>query len=105
MPAEELWHFYAGDPVEHVRLSPTGGDSRVNVLGTELAGGQCPQLAVPGGVWQGARLKTGSQPNGWALLGCTVTPAWSEAEFELGDRAVLAREFPGAAEWIVALTR
>lgn len=105
IPAEELWHFHAGDPVDHVYLHPTGGDVHVNVLGVELAGGQRPQLAVPGGVWQGARLKKGPQSHGWALLGCTVTPAWSEAEFELGERAALTREFPGAAQWIGALTR
>jgi len=103
--AEELWHFHAGDPVEHVQLNPADGGVHVNVLGTELLGGQRPQLAVSGGIWQGARLMTGSRANGWALLGCTVTPAWSDEEFELGERAALMREFPGAAKWIGALTR
>ena len=118
LPAEELWHFYAGDPVEHVQLvrraqspEPVEGleqpddSARVNVLGADLASGQIPQLVVPGGVWQGARLKPGAQTQGWALLGCTVTPAWADEAFELGNRAALAREFPGAAGWVAALTR
>ncbi len=105
MPAEELWHFYAGDPVEHVQLDAGSGAARVNVLGPELAAGQIPQLVVSGGRWQGARLMAGARPHGWALLGCTVTPAWDEREFELGARDLLLREFSAAAEWIVALTR
>ena len=105
MPAEELWHFYAGDPVEHVTLDTAAGTARVTVLGPELLAGQQPQLTVPGGVWQGARLLPTGRQRGWALLGCTVTPAWDEREFELGSRAALLGEFPGAAGWIGALTR
>ena len=105
LQAEELWHFYAGDPVEHVQLTATDGAGRVTVLAAELAAQQRPQLVVPGGRWQGARLAAGARPRGWALLGCTLTPAWTESEFELGSRAALLREFPGAAEWIGALTR
>jgi predicted cupin superfamily sugar epimerase len=55
MPAEELWHFHAGDPVEHVQLIPASGSAHVNVLGTDLTAGHRPQLAVPRGIWQGAR--------------------------------------------------
>ena len=105
MPAEELWHFHAGDPVEHVQLDPSTQNATVNVLGVGLTAGQRPQLAVAGGVWQGARLLAGAQAQGWALLGCTVTPAWRDEEFELGERTALMREFPGAAAWIGALTR
>ena len=105
MPAEELWHFYAGDPVEHVMLDAAAGAAQVTVLGTELLAQQRPQLTVPGGVWQGARLLPAGRLRGWALLGCTVTPAWAEEEFELGLRPELLREFPGATGWIEALTR
>lgn len=116
--SEELWHFHAGDAVEHMQLlrpannpepvaglDPADGPARVNVLGPELAAGQRPQLVVPGGVWQGARLAAGTPVHGWALLGCTVTPAWADGEFELGNRAALTKEFPGATGWIGALTR
>lgn len=105
LQAEELWHFHAGDPVEHVQLNATDGAVRVTLLGSELAAQQRPSLVVPGGVWQGARLAACASLRGWALLGCTLTPAWAEQEFELGSRAALEREFPGAAEWIRVLTR
>lgn len=103
--AEEVWHFYGGDPVEHVQLDPQGRTLSVTVLGAEILTGEQPQLAVRGGVWQGARLMAGSRRRGWALLGCTMTPAWVESDFALGSRAELRRQFPDAAEWIHALTR
>jgi predicted cupin superfamily sugar epimerase len=77
----------------------------VTVLGPDLLAKQQPQLVVQGGVWQGARLFAGDRPRGWALLGCRVTPAWDEREFELGVRAALLGKFPGAAGWVLALTR
>ena len=105
LKAEEMWHFYAGDPVEHVQLDPNGRTARVAVLGLDFDSKQVPQLVVPGGVWQGARITLPPAARGWALLGCTVTPAWDDSEFELGARAPLEREFPAAADWIAALTR
>jgi predicted cupin superfamily sugar epimerase len=102
--AEERWNFYAGDPVEQVQLGPGEDPVRVTVLGAEAPASRST-LVVAGGVWQGARLCVGTGRRGWALLGCTLAPAWAEEDFELGRRAALLREFPRAAEWINALTR
>ena len=85
-------------------LDPRGGAIRVTRLGPDVLAGDAPQLAVPGGCWQGARLAPGGT-RGWALLGCTLAPAWDEREFELGERAALLREFPGAAAHIAELAR
>jgi predicted cupin superfamily sugar epimerase len=101
--ADEVWHFYAGDPVEHVTLDPRTGHARVTRLGSNVSGGEQPQLVVPGGVWQGARLARSDA--GWALVGCTLTPAWNERDFTLGGREALLQDWPAAAEWICALTR
>jgi predicted cupin superfamily sugar epimerase len=114
--ADEVWHFYVGDAVEHVTLDAKTGGACVTRLGVDVTTRELPQLAVPGGTWQGARLAldgTGERragPStrlraGWALIGCTLTPAWNDSDFELGARASLLREFPAAAEWIRALTR
>ncbi|MBI5769414.1 MAG: cupin domain-containing protein [Verrucomicrobia bacterium] len=111
LQADEVWHFYAGDPVEHVTLDLATGGAVVARLGTDLTAGERPQVVVPRGVWQGARpanAQTGSSARlraGWSLVGCTLTPAWEERAFELGAREALLREFPGAAEWVRTLTR
>lgn len=102
LSTEEVWHFYAGDPVEHLILDPASGKGLKTQLGSNFASGETPQLVVPGGSWQGARLAPGGA---WALLGCTMSPGWDEREFTLGDRADLAARFPVWATDIRALTR
>ena len=111
MPTDELWFFHAGDAVEHVQLQPDGPSPIVTVLGANFAGGQTPQLIVRGGAWQGAHLSqqatagSADTQHGWALMSCTMAPAWDETEFELGDRGALLRDFSEAAPWIFRLTR
>jgi uncharacterized protein len=75
--ADELWHFYAGDPLE-LRREWADGRSDVVLLGSDVAAGQQPQAVVAAGVWQSAR------PRGrFALVGATVTPAFTFEGFEL----------------------
>ena len=112
LPTDEVWHFYAGDAVEHVVLDPRNGAVRVTQLGADVPAGEVPQLVAPGGCWQGARIAAdvarGSPTAfkaGWTLLGCTLAPAWDERDFELGERPALLREFPDAGALIRALTR
>ncbi len=100
----EIWHFHAGDTVEHVQLHPQEAQPRITRLGASPDRGEEPQLVVPAAVWQGARLAAGGT-HGWALLGCTLAPAWDEQEWEPGRREDLLRTFPAAAALIHALTR
>ena len=103
LDADELWHFHAGDPVEHVQLTPAA-PARITSLGVDFSAGHVPQLCVPRGVWQGARLASPIR-HGWALVSCTMTPGWSETGFTLGERTALLRDFPRSADSITALTR
>jgi len=108
---DEIWHFYAGDAVDHVQLDPATGSLRRVRLGADVLGGEQPQLVVPAGVWQGARLavadvgRSDSARKGFALMGCTMSPGWDAAGFTLGARAELERAFPDGAEFIRDLTR
>lgn len=77
--ATEVWHFYAGEPLE-LRLAPNDGHgpAEAHVLGTDLDRGERPQIVVPDGWWQAAR------PLGaWTLVGCTVAPGFRFEGFEL----------------------
>lgn len=100
LASDEVFHFYAGDPVEQLRLFPDGR-AGVTILGGDLAAGMAPQSVVPAGVWQGARLIPGGR---YALLGCTVAPGFDYADYEHGARAALAAAYPGFAALIAALT-
>jgi predicted cupin superfamily sugar epimerase len=101
LPADEVFHFYAGGPVEMLQLSPDG-QGRVVTLGSDVTAGQRPQVVVPRGVWQGSSLLPGSP---FALLGTTMAPAFDFADYEAGDRDALTRQYPAFADLIRRLTR
>lgn len=100
LATDEIFHFYLGDPVEMLMLSPDGG-ARIVTLGHELYRGARPQVTVPAGTWQGSRLRPGGQV---ALLGCTLAPGFDLADFEAGRRADLLARWPERADLIRALT-
>lgn len=101
LDAAEQWEFQAGDPVEHVQLVPQEGAVHSHILSRETN----RTLMVPVGVWQGARLAGCPKPRGWALLSCSMTPAWREKGFEAGERDALRLAFPTATALITSLTR
>lgn len=70
--AAEVWHHYAGAPLE-LTIEGTPG-----VLGPDVVAGERPQLVVPPGAWQSAR-----SLGAWTLVGCTVSPAFEFEHFEL----------------------
>ncbi|MGB5808881.1 MAG: cupin domain-containing protein [Polyangiales bacterium] len=75
--ATEVWHFYAGAPIE-LSTCEEGGAIEVHHLGPELARGQRPQVIIAPHVWQAAR-----SLGAWTLVGCTVSPAFEFEHFEL----------------------
>ena len=100
LPGDEVFHFYAGDPVRMLQLWPDG-TTRTLVLGTDLKASQVPQLVVPGGVWQGSVLIDGGS---WGLLGATMAPGFDYADYASGDRAELTAKYPAEAHMIERLT-
>ena len=103
--ADELWHFYSGDPVEHWQLTSCSAEPTRTVLGADILHGQATQLIVPARTWQAARLDPVTGARGWALLGCTMCPGWDPTRFELESSAALARHYPAASRIIAELTR
>lgn len=70
--AAECWLWQAGGPL---RLRLPGGEV---LLGPDLAAGQRLLHVVPAGAWQAAEPVAG-----WALVACTVSPAFTFAGFEM----------------------
>lgn len=108
LASDEIFHHYAGDAVEMLQLHPDGS-SRHMTIGKNLRAGERPQVVVPRGVWQGSRLlavaRQNTDANGWALLGCTVSPGFEFADYKSAPRADLIARWPGEAEMITGLTR
>jgi uncharacterized protein len=93
--ADEVWHFYAGDPLIVSVIHPNGDYSELH-LGDEFQG------VVEAGCWFGARLKN---PGTFALVGCTVAPGFEFEDFELAKRADLIALYPQHRKLIEQLTR
>lgn len=93
--SDELWHWHAGAAVLHL-LEPGGAYRRIELSAA------APQAVVPASTW------FASEPTGEPtilLAGCTVSPGFDFADFELAPRAALQRDFPAHAALIARLTR
>ena len=98
--SDEIFHFYLGDPVTWVLLSPSGTMEKVT-LGPQLEQEQQVQMTVPAGTWFGGYLNEGGS---FALMGTTVAPGFEFKDFELGKREELLAKFPGVEKEILRLT-
>lgn len=74
--AVEVWHWHKGAPLE-LSIVETAKPTR-HILGPDLASGERPQAIVPESAWQMAR-----SLGDYTLVGCTVTPGFEFAGFEL----------------------
>jgi predicted cupin superfamily sugar epimerase len=98
---DETFHFYLGDAVEMLQLKADGA-GEVIVLGQDIAVGMRLQYTVPGGVWQGTRLRAGGN---YALLGTTMAPGFEYEDYETGQRQDLIAQYPQDSAMLAALTR
>jgi uncharacterized protein len=97
---DEMFHFYLGDPVEMLQLKADGGE--VVLLGQDIAARMHLQHTVPGGVWQGSRVRAGGK---YALLGTTMAPGFEYEDYETGQRQDLIARYPEFSNLITSLTR
>ena len=71
------------------------------VLGPDAGRGQRLQHLVKAGTWFGAYPEPGSE---FSFVGCTVSPGFDFADFELAKREQLLIQFPNARDVIERLT-
>ncbi|KAL4773312.1 RmlC-like cupin domain-containing protein [Aspergillus nidulans var. acristatus] len=80
LDAVEVWHYYAGAPLQLSLSWDDGSPVRDLVLGPDIWNGQRPQIVVERGEWQHA-LSLGD----WTLVGCSVAPAFEFEGFEMAQ--------------------
>jgi hypothetical protein len=78
--AVEIWHYYAGAPLE-LRIAAPEAKPVAHRLGPDVLTGERPHLLVPTLHWQSARSE-----GAWTLVGCTVSPAFDFAGFEMAAK-------------------
>jgi hypothetical protein len=76
--AAEVWHYYAGAPLELGISADAATTATRHRLGANLGASERPQIVVPAGHWQQAR-----SLGAWTLVGCTVAPGFEFEGFEM----------------------
>jgi predicted cupin superfamily sugar epimerase len=98
--SDEVWHFYAGDPVD-VHVLDADGALITHRLGNALADPDAAfQAVVKAGDWFAAECR---DADGAALVGCTVAPGFEFGEFELAAAGALEARYPQHRELISRL--
>ncbi len=100
LPADEIWHFYSGDPLRLILLYPDGSSKDV-IMGNEPLKGQHVQFVIPAGVWQAGHMIDGGR---YSLYGCTMSPGFTADIFEGGTRENLMSLYPERADDIIRLS-
>ncbi len=99
--SDECWHFYIGEPLWVYVIFPNGL-LQVFVLGNDITKGELFQFVVPANCWFASR--PGPKSN-FSLVGCTVSPGFDFADFELADANELVKMYPQHDEIIRELCR
>lgn len=98
--SDEIWHFYSGSPLSLYIIDKEGRLSSIKI-GSNPENGELLQFAIPKGTWFGAEV---DEPGSYSLIGCTVSPGFDFADFELAERKILMEMYPEHKEIINKLT-
>ncbi len=100
LKSDELWYYHDGEALTIYMISPEG-ELITSQLGNNIEKGERPQVLVPKGYIFGSAMNN----DGYALVGCMVSPAFEYSDFELFDREYLLNLYPEHRETILKLTR
>jgi predicted cupin superfamily sugar epimerase len=84
-----------GGPVDYFIFHPDGHVERIT-LGRDLAAGERPVVAVPGGCWKALRLREGAS---YALMANALSPEFTPDRVRIGAGADWVKRYTGAAAW------
>lgn len=98
--SDECWHFYTGNAIMIYEIDENG-HLQQQILGNNPENGEVFQHMVKANRWFAARVLN---PEGFALVGCTVAPGFDFQDFELAVRSSLIAQYPSLSEIITELT-
>jgi uncharacterized protein len=103
LQTDEVWHFYDGSPLDLLLLYPDGHGRKIT-LGANVLAGELRQFTVPHGVWQGSAPRQASAGT-YSFVADQLSPAFDNADFQMGYRDQLQHAYPAFAKDIERLTR
>ncbi|MBZ5642947.1 MAG: cupin domain-containing protein [Acidobacteriia bacterium] len=84
-----------GGPVDYYIFHPDGRAEKIT-LGMNLAAGERPVVAVPGGCWKALRLHQGAA---YALMANTLSPEFTPDRVKIGAGPDWVKRFANSAPW------
>ena len=84
-----------GGPVDYFIFHPDGRAEKLT-LGLNLAAGENPVVAVPGGCWKALRLRDGAS---YALMANTLSPEFTPDRVKIGAGPEWMKRFENSAPW------
>ena len=84
-----------GGPVDYFIFHPDGRAEKIT-LGFDIAAGQRPVVAVPGGCWKALRLHKGAS---YALMANTLSPEFTPDRVKIGAGTDWVKRFTNSAPW------
>lgn len=84
-----------GGPVDYYIFHPDGRAEMVT-LGMDVARGERPIVAVPGGCWKALRLHKGAH---YALMANALSPEFTPDRVKIGEGSAWVKKFAGSAPW------
>ncbi len=97
--SDECWHFYEGDPLWVHIIHPDGHYQTITLGPGKNA---WYQWVVPAGCWFASEVAPGGE---YAFVGCTVSPGFDFADFELATTDALVDRYPNHTDLIRRLCR
>ncbi len=91
---DELWHFYQGDPLEIIEITPEG-----ELFRTKLGEDNIYQYTVKGGNWFASR-----SLGDYSFVGCTVAPGFDFNDFEMAVESIMLENYPNHRDIIIEFT-
>jgi uncharacterized protein len=84
-----------GGPVDYFIFHPDGHVEKIT-LGRDVAAGERPVVAVPGGSWKALKLQDGVP---YALMANALSPEFTSDRVRIGEGPAWVKRYTGAAPW------
>jgi predicted cupin superfamily sugar epimerase len=101
LKSDELWHFYDGTPVK-IFIIDEKGKLTETILGKKINNGEVFQTVIKKNNWFAAEV---INKKSYSLIGCTVSPGFDFADFELGNRDSLIEQFSEHSDLIIKFSK
>lgn len=99
--SDEIWYFHVGTALKFYLIDPLG-NLKTYMVGSDFLNGEVLQVAAPANHYMAAEVVS---DNSFSFISCAVAPGFDFADFEMGDKKSMTKEYPRHADLIDKFTK